>query len=225
MIPEILSLIFPHTCFACGKPQKKQMFICLSCKRKLPRTSYAEQDDNPIINLFWGKANVQAATAIYYFRQGNRVQKLIHELKYKGKTQLGTELGRIIGQEIKEAEKFAQLDGVIPVPLHRKKKAQRGYNQCDFLANGIAEQLNIPLMNKSVLRIRANKSQTRKGFFQRHKNVEHLFAVRKPAELTGKRLLLVDDVVTTGSTLSSLVNAIHASINCELLIVTFAVSA
>ncbi|MCS6991875.1 MAG: ComF family protein [Chitinophagales bacterium] len=159
--------------------------------------------DNPLEKYFWGRIPVQRATAFCFFQKGNRLQRLIHQLKYQGRTDIGQFLGRLFGEELKESTDFAGIELIVPVPLHRSRLLQRGYNQVDFVCQGLSEALQKPWSTKALLRAHASESQTRKGRFERWANVAEVFTVPDETLIASKHLLLVDDVITTGSTLES----------------------
>lgn len=225
MFSEILSLIYPHVCLSCKKPlRKSDQHICRGCKRQLPKTNFTSRKENPVMKLLWGKAEVQHASSIFYFNKGNRMQKLMHQLKYKGQEKLGEELGEIMGQELLKEKSYQDIDGIIPIPLHISKYRIRGYNQCDSLAKGLSKVLKTELITEAVIRNRANISQTLKNHFERHVNVEELFEVKKPELIDNRKILLIDDVITTGSTLASCAKAINRSSNSKLMVATLAIA-
>lgn len=155
------------------------------------------------MKMFWGRVGIQAAASCFLFTKGSGVQKLVHQLKYSGQTEVGRVLGRLYGSELKLSPLFAGIDVIAPVPLHPDKLKKRGYNQCDFFAEGLSESLGVPADLNNVQRVIATGSQTRRSRFERWKNVEYVFSAQQPLKLEGKHILLVDDVVTTGSTLEA----------------------
>ena len=204
MFRDFLSLIYPHLCCACSRPlYKYERLICTYCTYHLPKTNFHFEKDNPVIRQFWGKTNAFSATAYYYFSKGGNVQQLLHSLKYNGKKEVGLEIGNMFGRELKESPLFNTVNCVIPVPLHPSKKKKRGYNQSDFIADGIAESMNIPSEKEILIRAQATSSQTRKTAFERWLNVESIFKIKNENKISGKHILLVDDVITTGSTFES----------------------
>lgn len=204
MLADFISLIYPQLCHACEKPlYKNELLICTHCKYHLPKTRYHSDKDNPVAKLFWGKTPVENAAACYYFNKGSNVQRMIHHLKYGGRKEIGAEIGKWYGYDLKCSPFFSGVDMVIPVPLHPKKLKKRGYNQSEHFAMGLAEGLCKQVSTAHLVKKEYSETQTRKSTFQRWKNVETVFAVNNPQELSGKHILLVDDVVTTGSTLEA----------------------
>ena len=204
LLNDFLRLIFPLTCAACGNVlMKNERIICLSCNYHLPRTNFHFDQNNPVAVIFWGRVRIENATAFYFFNKASKFRHLIHELKYKGRKDIGIELGRIFGYEMIASEVFRCIDLVIPVPLHKKKQRKRGFNQSECIAYGIAEAIKKPLNTSSVIRSVYSSTQTRKTRYDRWLNVKGIFRVTDPQSLTGKHILLVDDVVTTGATIEA----------------------
>jgi len=203
-VSDIVELFFPSLCVTCGERLVSQeKFLCLKCWYDLPVTNFHLHDENKVEQLFWGRVNIDGATAFYAYKKGSRYQQLIHFIKYKGQKELGVETGRRFGYRLAESERFAAADVLVPVPLHPKKQKKRGYNQCLFIALGMAEALGKPVSSGNLYRKVFTNTQTRKSRFERWQNVEGIFDIHRPEEFTGKHVLLVDDVVTTGSTLEA----------------------
>ena len=152
--------------------------------------------------MFWGRLPLQSAGATYYFTKESLVQHLMHQLKYKGNKELGIQLGMLMGDALKKSGRFP-ADALIPLPLFPAKEKRRGYNQATVLCEGISATMHIPVWDQVVKRPEHTETQTKKGRVERWKNMEGKFIVQDPALLQNKRLLLVDDVVTTGATLEA----------------------
>jgi ComF family protein len=209
LFSDFISLFYPRYCAACGNSLwKHEEVVCTRCDFHLPRTNFHLELDNPVSRLFWGRAKLKSAAAFYYFHKGNRVQHLVHELKYKGRKDIGIYLGRQYGSYLKNSPFFNSVDIILPVPLHKKKLMQRGYNQSEQFALGLMAAMKIPLDTNSLIRTRASETQTRKARFSRWENVSGLFYISDPGKLAGKHILLVDDVITTGSTIESCTKAL-----------------
>ncbi len=219
---DILNLFYPELCIACGKKLVDQeRWLCIECISDLPRTKFHSDPENKVAGLFWGRVKVEHATSWLFFRKGSRYQKLVHCLKYKGMQEVGEELGRLFALELADSP-FRYTDLVIPVPLHAIKLRQRGYNQSEWIAHGIASGLEKPLSTDNLIREKHNPTQTRKNRYERWQNVEGIFSVARPGELINKHILLVDDVVTTGSTLEASVVALLRSGADKVSIATLA---
>lgn len=196
-------LLFPHFCAGCGSDVlQKDASICGRCIHRLPATSFHKLENNPIEKIFWGRVPVQAAMAAYYFTKDSLLQTLLHELKYRGNKELGFHLGQLMGVLLKESPRF-KPDVLIPVPLHPKKEKERGFNQSLLLCNGIASVLDVPIEKSLLLKKYLGSSQTKKNRLERWDNVEFVFEKNPKASSSGKTVLLVDDVITTGATLEA----------------------
>lgn len=203
-LEDLVSLFYPRICLACGNTlYKNEHMICFSCQYHLPKTNFHLIEDNAVARQFWGKINFASAASCYYFSKGSKVQHMIHQLKYKGYKEIGEHLGRLYGPELKKSPLFTDISAVLPVPLHPKKLAIRGYNQAEWFAMGLAESMKIDLDITTLLRIHASDTQTRKTRFKRWENVKEIFQLNDPGRHSGKHILLVDDVITTGSTLEA----------------------
>ncbi len=198
---QFFRLFFPKNCEACGTNLlKNENFLCTDCLYHIPKTKFHTEKDNPMNRLFYGITNISYATAFFYFLKASKYRTLIHKLKYKGQKEIGIELGRMAGREI-TGSFFDETNLIIPVPLHPAKKRIRGYNQSEMIAQGISEITGKELRTDILLRTKFTETQTKKNLEERRKNVGSAFKVVKPEYLTGKHILLIDDVVTTGSTL------------------------
>jgi ComF family protein len=204
---DFISLLFPRLCYACGNHLlRNENLICTECYVVIPRTNYHLENKNPVAQLFWGRCLIEKAAAFSYYNKGSRIRNLIHNLKYRGIRELGYELGRIYGLSLKSSVFIADIDLIIPVPLHPSKKRSRGFNQCDYISSGIGDATGLPVYPASLARISGSDTQTKRSRYDRWTNVEGIFKVMDPEILRGRHILLVDDVITTGSTIESCVN-------------------
>lgn len=172
----------------------------------IPRTGYHTEAENPVARLFWGRCLIEKAAAFSFYNKGSRIRTLIHNLKYKGIQEIGSELGRIYGLSLKSSGFTSDIDLILPVPLHQSKKRIRGFNQSELISKGIAEVTGLPVDVLSLSRKAISETQTRRSRYERWTNVEGIFSVSSPEVLKGKHILLVDDVITTGSTIESCAN-------------------
>ncbi len=219
---DLVGLIFPKTCVHCGlELNKRENSLCISCEYKLPRSNYHRIPDNPVADKFRGRLPIKSGFSFLRFTQGNMAQTLMHELKYRQREDLGERLGKLFGSVLLIDDQPAP-DLIIPLPLHESKKRKRGYNQCDSIVQGMSEVIKTPFQTDVVKRVVANPSQTRKSRFDRWENVERIFEVSKPECVLGRHVMLVDDVVTTGSTLESCGRALLEAGAKELTIATLA---
>jgi ComF family protein len=200
---DFLSIIYPHNCAACGNDVLgKSHLLCWTCLKSLPLTGFETQSNNLVSQLFAGRIPVEMATAFLFFSKDSKVQHLIHLVKYKSQKELGHYLGTLMGHAIQQAN-WNEIDLIIPVPLNKKKAAKRGFNQAKILADGISEVLQKPVAEVAIVRSKFTETQTRKNRISRWQNVEDVFELGDFAGLENKRVLLIDDVVTTGATLEA----------------------
>ncbi len=203
ILHDLLNLFLPNICVACGTLLvNNEKIICLKCHYELPKTRYDSYIDNAVARLFWGRIPVENASSLFQYQKGSRFQSLIHELKYRDRKDIGKELGRILGIELRETP-FANAELILPVPLHKSKQRRRGYNQCDPICEGLSESLEIPYSSDLLERPENTNSQTNKSRIDRWTNMEGVFRVKQPEQVSWKHILLADDVVTTGSTLEA----------------------
>jgi ComF family protein len=203
-LADFVSLLFPELCVACREGLvSHENILCTDCLYNLPYTNFHLQPDNIVAQQFWGKLNVEAAYSLYYFTKGGKVQTMMHQFKYNNMPQIGNFLGDIAGKQLAQSAPFNTTDIVIPVPLHKKRMRERGYNQSACFADGLAGKLKAEVQEHNLVRTVATKTQTHKSRFARFENMKEVFAVKYPERLVNKHVLLVDDIVTTGSTLEA----------------------
>ncbi|HTI59664.1 ComF family protein [Mucilaginibacter sp.] len=203
-LADFVALLFPELCQACGESLVAgEDLICTDCRFSLPFTNFHLKPDNIVAQQFWGKLNAEAAYALCYFVKGGKMQHLMHQFKYKGVQKIGNMLGNIAGEQLVLSPVFKTVDLIIPVPLHKSRLRKRGYNQSSCFAQGISEKLSAPVAENNLVRVRATETQTHRSRFSRFENMQEVFLVSDPEKLKNKHILLVDDVVTTGSTLEA----------------------
>ncbi len=206
---DLINLLFPELCNGCGTLlYRGEKEICTKCRFDLPYTDFHLHTDNLVAKQLWGRLPLNAAMAMLYFKKNSKVQNLIHSLKYKGKTDVGLLLGKLLAQKLKESELYYDVDLIIPVPLHLKKLRLRGYNQSEYIATGLAQELEIPFSTVNLVRNKATESQTKKSRYTRFENMLQVFEIKKAEELKDKHILLIDDVITTGATLEACGNTL-----------------
>lgn len=221
---SVLHLLFPHVCSGCGSDiLSQESMLCMRCMDAMPETNFELHPNNPVEKTFWGRLPVAAATAQYYFTKESLMQHLMHQFKYKGNRDLGLQLGRIMGEQLKKSGRF-DADALIPLPLFPAKEKRRGYNQATVLCQGMAEAMNIPVLDKIIIRPQFTETQTKKGRIERWKNMEGKFELADAAAIKNKHILLVDDVVTTGATLEACGNELLQAENTILSMATLCVA-
>lgn len=223
---DLGSLIYDDGCIICGRSMHGELgSICLRCRFEMPTTRYLYTSNNPVKERFEMIAPIVEASSYLYFKTDDRWRKMVHRLKYRGEWRLGLTFGELYGAELKSSGLYDDIDLVVPVPLHIMKYLKRKYNQSEYIAEGIAKELGVKVDRRALHRRRNNPSQTRQHAADRWLNVDDLFAVRNPERLENKHILLVDDVLTTGATLSSCLYALRRDVpTCRVSIATLAVA-
>jgi len=203
ILSDFVSLFFPEYCLGCSEGLVKgEEILCTKCLAELPHTGYIDIEENPIKEKFIGRLPVQNAWAFLRFRKEGIVQHLLHQLKYNNQSEIGIRLGKLFGHELKE-KGFSQFDLIVPLPLHASRKKNRGYNQSEKFAEGLSASLDIPVNSDCCVRLKNTQTQTRKNRSERWENVEFAFHVNERSVIENKRILLVDDVMTTHATLEA----------------------
>jgi ComF family protein len=206
---NFISLIFPRICHACGEHLvKTEAHFCGSCILAFPYTDYHLYKENKLAKQFWGTVKLESAAAFLFFNTGSKVQNIMHQLKYNNQPQIGIALGQLYGQQLKTNMHYQTAEAIIPVPLHPKKILKRGYNQSEQFAIGLAQSLNIPVITDLLLRDKFAESQTTKSRLNRFDNMDSVFrAIADKHQF--KKVLLVDDTITTGATLAACATALQ----------------
>ena len=200
---SLFHLLFPNICPGCGNDMiAGNTALCLKCVSAMPETNFERHPNNPIEKKFWGRIPLVAATAQYYFTRESLLQQLMHQFKYRGNKNLGFQLGKMMGHSVKQSGRF-RIDALIPLPLFESKEKRRGFNQSTILCEGMADELRIPILKNAIIRSTHTDTQTKKSRIDRWLNMEGRFVLNDHSAITGKHLLLVDDVVTTGATLEA----------------------
>lgn len=198
---DLLSLVYPRVCCACGKSLfKHEEAVCNRCFVSLPRSNFHLQPENPVQKLFYGRVAVKFSASFLLFQKRGGVQKMLHALKYRSRPEVGQLLGKWYAQDLKRAGVFTDCELIVPVPLHVNRLRKRGYNQSEWIGKGLAGELNIPLVSDVLTKTLFTETQTFKSREERWQNTLHSFGLADPARISGRHVLLVDDVITTGAT-------------------------
>ena len=201
---DFISLFFPNYCYGCNQSlMKGEDTLCTGCLIELPKTNYHSVDENPIKNRLTGRLPIKHVWAFLKFRKTGIVQHLLHQLKYNNHPEIGVKLGEVYGYELKKAGYQNEFDMIVPVPLHSSRKRKRGYNQSSKFAEGLSKELEIPWDESISLRNASTSTQTKKTKQERWENVKDVFDIQQSAAIKDKRVLLVDDVITTGATIEA----------------------
>lgn len=225
LFDDLLSLLFPRLCYGCGNHLlRNEKLLCTECYVLIPRTTYHLERGNPVEQLFWGRCRIERAAAFSFYNRDSRIRRVIHNLKYKGIQEIGLELGRIYGNILTASEFLEGIDVIIPVPLHESKKRMRGFNQSDLISKGLSEVTGLPVDYGSLQRITKTATQTKRSRYERWVNVEGIFSLTDPERIREKHVLLVDDVITTGSTIESCANELLKSEGVKVSVIAIAVA-
>jgi ComF family protein len=204
LLSDFSHLFFPHICAGCGTDAlHEESPVCIHCAANLPTTNFITQPDNLVEKIFWGRLPLACAASAYYFTKDSLLQHLLHLLKYKGRQDIGVFLGNLIGQQLNDTNRFSSVDGLLPLPLFKKREKKRGYNQAELLAQGISNYFNKPIFPDVVQRRLPTETQTHKSRIERWQNMEGTFEITNIEAIAGKHILLIDDVITTGATLEA----------------------
>ncbi len=224
---DFLHLLYPSTCLVCEKElSKTEQEICFFCRDELKFTTFEKSlEETELDKRFWGRCQLESTFALLYFEQQGATQEILHQIKYKGKQKLAREMGRLSGEKLFENSKYKSIDALVPVPLHPKKQHQRGFNQSEQIAAGISEHTQIPVNTRLLRRTVHAESQTKMGKFGRWDNISEAFVVNKTSGESLRHIALVDDVITTGSTLEACIQAIRKELpGVKISVISLAVT-
>ena len=220
---DLIALFFPELCTACGRSlYRNERIICTNCIYHLPITNFHNDPDNKMARQLWGRFPFVQAIAFLYFRKGNRIQNLMHQLKYKKSPETGSRLGELYAYELKRSITYKPADLIIPVPLHPAKFRKRGYNQSECIAKGLSSILSIPVSTANLVRLENTETQTKKSRYARYENLINAFHILDTSEFINKHVMLIDDVMTTGATLEACSMLLQKIEGVEISICTIA---
>ncbi len=223
LINDLVKLVFPIYCQVCGNTLVDNEYLfCTNCLFEMPRTENHLEKENKLTELFYGRAKIEAGTSLFNFKKASKYRTLLHLLKYQNKKDIGIELGKYLGLNIKSSPYFTHIDYVVPVPLHPKKLKKRGYNQSTLIGQGIAEKIEINLDDTSLIRTVDTETQTKKTKIERWNNVQNVFELTNN-KFNNKHILLVDDVITTGATIEACIKTLQNAENIKISIATLAI--
>lgn len=218
-------LLFPRLCEGCREALLRQEeVLCLGCQASLPQTNFHHHADNEAALRVAGRIPFEHATAFAYFSDGGLLQHLLHRLKYRGRKCIGSYLGEQAGWALRKAPWIHKINAIVPVPLHPRKQALRGFNQSALIAAGMGKVLQVPMIERALRRTRHTESQTLKSREERVLNVRDAFVASRDALPEQAHVLLVDDVLTTGATLESAASALLVVPGLQLSICTIALA-
>ena len=225
MLHHIVNLFFPKSCVGCHSLLlSDEIVICTLCRHEIPLTNHHKMEHNEVVQKFYGRIPLEFGSALFYFHKKGIVQEMMHHLKYKGHQEISAMIGHWYAHDLKDLTLLNDIDYIIPVPLHKKRLRERGYNQVEGFGKALAENLNIPYNDRLLQRKIYTKTQTKKNLLGRTEVVDSVFDVSFSEAYHGKHFLLIDDVITTGSTLEACSRAILKIPEAIISIVCMAMS-
>lgn len=216
----LLHLVYPETCTVCGESLRHgERLMCTTCLFDLPQIHIHSGEQNPLIQLLAGQVYFVRASSFFYYSRENSYSDIIHDIKYRGKTQHGEMIGEMFADSLQKQNFFDSIDAIVPIPLHNKRLRERTYNQSEVIARGISRVANLPIISDAIQRNVYTRTQTNKSKEQRKLNVDNVFEISNLQKLQGKHILLFDDVITTGATVLSCAQCIQQAVpNCTISI-------
>ncbi|MBF8294527.1 MAG: putative amidophosphoribosyltransferase [Bacteroidetes bacterium] len=205
-LDSILDFVYPPLCVVCSRLlDNRKGYVCPECWGSIQKV-------HPHLPLYLETRNklvvtevVDELVSLFVFEKEGAFQKVVHSLKYSGVQAVGLEIGRRLGALLNE--KGVQADALVPIPLHKRKLRERGYNQSELIARGVCEVTSIPLRSDLIRRKKFTQTQTTLSLEERRDNMEEAFACESSG-VRGKTVILVDDIITTGSTIQSCAGAL-----------------
>lgn len=225
MIKDLVNLFYPEVCACCDHPlSTNENLICTPCLHQLPLTNNYSEKESTTKKVLYGRVKIENAASLLLFEKKGPVQKLVHNLKYKGQQEIGTFLGKWLGEILSETNSYSDITAVVPVPLHKKRLKKRGYNQVTRFGLEIAKKLNVDFVENVLIKKTDTSSQTYKERIARWGKMEETFNVQNPHLLKGAHVLLVDDLITTGATLEACCIKLEEIPNIKISIATMAIA-
>ncbi len=225
MVINLLNLFFPKVCLACDSHlTDNEAHICTSCRHDLPLTDFHFNSSNAVHKILYGRVRLEQATALLHFSKKGKVQQLMHNLKYRGHEVVGELLGNWLGEALKPSKQYKAIDLVIPVPLHKSKQRQRGYNQVDKFGKALASALDAEYKADVLIKPSATKTQVFKDRLMRSTSNTDSFKLSESYAISGKHILLVDDIITTGATIEACANTLFQAKDITLSVATMAIT-
>ncbi len=216
-------LVYPNCCCVCGDLLvQSEKVICTDCLMNMPFTNYHLQDNNLLVQRFATTSQLRQASALFFYEKRSRYQNIFYQLKYNDRKDIGHYFGRLSALELQKSGWFEDMDYIVPVPLHPKREKKRGYNQSVIIAQGMESVCHVPIEKDTLIRVVETVTQTHKNVYERWDNTQGIFKLQNNTTLKGKNILIIDDVLTTGSTLKACIQAIHEEHPAQISLFTLA---
>lgn len=224
----MLNLLFPKVCNGCSDILRgSEQVLCITCRHNLPLACFHRNNGDTMRKMFFGKVKIEDATAMLKFQKRGITQALMHNLKYRGREEIGALFGAWLGEELKTATTFKNIDMVVPVPLHAIRQRKRGYNQVTKFGNEVAKALQIPFYEEGLTKITKTRSQVfkkRLNRFSSSNGVTDIYRITNKELINNKHILLVDDIITTGATLENCASVLLQASNTKVSLATIAIA-
>ena len=222
-IDTVLGLIFPNLCYACREyePLNNQVF-CLSCQEKLPFVASKNDAYAALEGKDFFPKEITEFSTLFYFTKDSHVAEMIHRIKYEGEFRMAKRLGQLLAEKVFQDQDLSHYV-IVPIPIHKKRRKERGYNQAEEIAKGFAEVKNIPIINNHLIRTKHDKSQTAKDRRERSEALKHSFSLHEDAK-TLSHIILIDDVITTGSTINACYTQLAKKHPADVVVTSLGVS-
>ena len=213
LVRRLFEFVFPHYCKVCGRrldPSEEQ--LCIACYLGMPRIEYDMKTINPTERILLSEGCLVRATSLFHYDKDSDYSNILFHLKYWHHPKVGKWLAGIGAKELLEKGFFEGIDCIVPLPLTYWKEIRRGYNQCVHIAKGVHKVTGLPILKNAVVRKVSGTKQAGLGKYQRWRNAQGLFQIADVQALQGKHILIIDDVITTGSTVCSMIDTIKESV-------------
>ncbi len=220
---DLINLFYPEVCYCCETHLTyNEKYVCVHCQHDFAFADFTKHKNNPVEKSFHGRIPIQTATSLFLFHKKGKIQKLIHQLKYNNQQNIGKFLGTLLSEDILNSKRFSAIDYIIPVPLHKKRHNERGYNQLTEIGKTLAIHLKTVYLESALIKKEISGTQTKKLRFDRWKNATESFELVNTEQLENCHILLIDDVITTGATLEACCNQLLNTKNITISIATIA---
>ncbi len=224
LLQDLIELFFPRTCRYCRRElEAGELGLCLSCQTELPRLAVYGRD-NRAEKALAGKFPFQKGVAFCYYKKGSRFSHLLHEAKYEGKPWINHDLATLFAAEIEPEGWPGDIDLIVPVPIHWRRRLSRGYNQCEEIARALGRRWNIAVETNALCKCRHTRSQVHSTYYERLSNLRDSFTVKSPEKFIGRHILIVDDVLTSGATLDACAHALLEVQSVRISFLTLGIS-
>ncbi len=221
MVNYIINLILPRKCIVCSTLlSDKEKYICDECLVELPLTYFWDWRNNPAEVKLWGRTYIEKVYSLFFYSHENNYHNILFKIKYHHKKKLGIYIGELLGEKIKD--KTTDIDFIVPVPIHKRKKRKRGYNQSEIIARGVSNIIHKPVKTTILHKVKYTKSQTKVSMEGKWQNVSNTFSVNNKNISPGHHILLVDDVLTSGATIEACYNELSTIEGIKVSVATIA---